>query len=147
MNIRKAIASDIDNIYTLGSTVDKFSVSDEVVTFWPKHILHNIINSRTDLLLIAEEKDEVIGLIIVNNSFVFKKAIVENIYVSSLFRGQGVAKKLLDTAMDIVLGLGCEYVCALMNDEKAINFYESNGFKKGRSFTWLDKIISKEFSK
>lgn len=60
MNIRKAIALDIDAIHTLGSTVNEFNVSDEVVTFWPKHILLNCVNSKTDLLLIAEEKDEII---------------------------------------------------------------------------------------
>ncbi|MFH1899974.1 MAG: GNAT family N-acetyltransferase [Patescibacteria group bacterium] len=147
MNIRKAITSDIDAIHALGSAVEEFSVSNKVVTFWPKHILLNCANSETDLLLIAEEKDEIIGFIIVNNSLVFKKAIVENIFVSPRFREQGAAKKLLTVALDLINATDCEYICALMDDDKAIQFYESNGFKKGRNFAWLDKVISKEFSK
>ncbi|MFH1456902.1 MAG: GNAT family N-acetyltransferase [Patescibacteria group bacterium] len=147
MNIRKAIITDIDKIHDLGSYVSEFSVSDEVVTFWPKNILQNCIESKTDFLLIAEEKEEIIGFIIVNNSPVFKKAIIENIYISPQHREQGVAKKLLDSAMNTISGIGCEYVCALMDDANAISFYESNGFKKGRNFAWLDKVLSDEFRK
>lgn len=71
--------------------------------------------------------------------------MVENIFVSPQFREQGVAKKLLDSAMDTIGSMSCEYVCALMDDDKAIKFYESNGFKKGRNFEWLDKVLSKKF--
>lgn len=147
MNIRKAITSDVDAIHAIGNAVNEFNVSDVVVTFWPKHILHNIIDSKTDLLLIAEEKDEIVGFIIVNASPIFKKAIVENIFVSPQSREQGVAKKLLDSAMETITLMGYEYVCALMSDDRAISFYESNGFKKGRNFTWLDKVLSEKFRK
>jgi len=147
MNIKKAITSDVDAIHALGNTENEFNVSDEVVTFWPKHILFNIIDSKIDLLLIAEDKNEIIGFIIINNNLVFNKAIVENIFVSPQFREQGVAKKLLDVAMDMIGTTGCKYICALTSNDKAISFYKSNGFKKGRNFAWLDKVLSKEFRK
>ncbi|MFH0854778.1 MAG: GNAT family N-acetyltransferase [bacterium] len=147
MKIRKAIIADIDRIHALGSTVNEFAVSDETVIFWPKHILRNCIESKTDWLLIAEENEAIAGFVIINNSPVFKKAIIENIYVFPQLREKGVAKKLLTTALDLINSTDCEYICALMDDDKAIKFYESNGFKKGRNFAWLDKVLSKEFSK
>ncbi len=147
MKIREAIIADIDKIYALGSTVNEFIVSDETANFWPKHILRNCIESKTVWLLIAEENEAIAGLIIINNNPVFKKAIIEDIFVSPQFREQGLAKKLLNSAMNIISAIDCEYVCALVNNTNAINFFESNGFKKGKNFTWLDKVLSEEFCK
>lgn len=74
MTIRQATIKDIDKIHKLGKHVDEFDTTDKVVTFWPKHILKNCIESENDWLLIAEENSEIIGFIICNNSPVFKKA-------------------------------------------------------------------------
>lgn len=148
MKIREAITADIDKIHILGNSVNEFNVSNEVVTFWPKHILHNCIVSETDYMLIAEEKNKIIGFIIINNSPVFKKAIIENIFVSPHLRRRGVAKKLLTAAINKVVSTDCEYICTLTeNNSNAADFYISNGFNKGKNFVWLDKIFSDKFSK
>ena len=55
MIIKEAKINNIDEVYKLGKYVDEFNTTDEVTTFWPKHILKNCIESRTDWLLIAEE--------------------------------------------------------------------------------------------
>lgn len=86
MQIREATINDIDNIHNLGKQVDEFNVTNKVVTFWPKHILKNCIESDTDRLIIAEDKKEIIGFLIVNNNPTFKKAIIENIYITPQYR-------------------------------------------------------------
>ncbi|MDO9399427.1 MAG: GNAT family N-acetyltransferase [bacterium] len=146
MKIREATINDIDEIHSLGNTVNEFSVSDEVVIFWPKHILHNCIKSQTDYLLIAKEKEKIIGFIIINNSLVFKKTIIENIYILPQFRKKGFGTKLLNMAIKKIKTTGCEYICLLTNNYEAIKFYESNSFEKGKDFVWLDKVLSKKFS-
>ena len=41
---RKALYKDIDQIWDLGSNIEVFQVSNEVVTFWPKDVLASCIN-------------------------------------------------------------------------------------------------------
>lgn len=148
MQIREATINDIDNIHNLGKQVDEFNVTNKVVTFWPKHILKNCIESDTDRLIIAEDKKEIIGFLIVNNNPTFKKAIIENIYITPQYRKKWIGKKLINVSLDKIKTAWCEYVCALVEEDNiAIGFYENNGFNKGRNFVWMDIILSKKFSK
>ena len=149
MTIREATIDDLNKIHNLGKTVEEFNVSDEAATFWPKHILRNCIESKTDWLILAEENNEILGFTIVNNSPVFKKAIIENIFVSPQHRKKGVGKKLLAAAVERIRETDCEYICILteVDNNTAINFYVSNGFNRGKNFAWLDRVLSDEFSK
>jgi len=149
MTIRQATINDIDEIHKLGEHVDEFDTTEEVVTFWPKHILKNCIESKNDWLLVAEENSEIIGFIICNNSPVFKKAVIENIFVSPQHRKKGVGQKLLGSLMDQVKSIDCEYVVIFTEEDNntAIDFYVKNGFNRGKNFAWIDKVLSKEFSK
>ena len=149
MIIREAKINDIDKIHKLGERVDEFDTTDEVVTFWPKHILSNCIKSESDWLLVAEENSEIIGFIICNNSPVFKKAVIENIFVSPQYRKKGIGKKLLDALLNKIGSTDCEYIVIFAEDDNdtATDFYVSNGFNRGKNFAWIDKVLSKEFSK
>lgn len=148
MIIREATTKDIDQIHDLGKDVEEFNTTDEVVTFWPKYILKNCVNSKTDFIIIAEEK-EIIGFTIANYNPVFKKAIIENIFVHPDFRGQKVGKKLLDNLMAKLEQIGCEYVCILTesNNKNSIKFYQKMGFNRGINCAWLDKVLGDKFSK
>ena len=149
MIIREATINDIDKIHRLGEHVDEFNTTDEVVTFWPKHILSNCIKSKSDWLLVAEENSEIIGFIICNNSPIFKKAVIENVFVSPQHRKKGVGKKLLDTLLGKIATTDCEYIVIFAEDDNdtAIDFYVSNGFNRGKNFAWIDKVLSEKFSK
>jgi ribosomal protein S18 acetylase RimI-like enzyme len=149
MKIREAKISDAEKIHRLGMNIKEFAVSDETVVFWPLHILKNCIRSKSDWIIVAENKNEILGFIIINNSIVFKKAIIENIFVAVGYRNKGVAKKLLVFALNKIKLSGCEYVCTLAEErnEKAWGFYIKNGFYKGKNFRWLDKTLSKKFKK
>jgi ribosomal protein S18 acetylase RimI-like enzyme len=149
MKIREAKIIDAEKIYQLGKNISEFTVSDETVVFWPIGILKNCIKSKSDWIIVAEDADEILGFIIINNSTVFKKAIIENIFIAVDHRNKGLAKKLLLFALNKIKASGCEYVCALAGErnKKAMNFYIKRGFQEGEKFKWLDKILSKKFKK
>lgn len=149
MIIREAKISDIAEIQKLGANIDEFNTTKEVVTFWPEHILRNCVESKTDWLLVAEKDSKIIGFIICNNSSVFKKAVIENIFVSSLHRKKGVGKRLLESLLDKIHLTDCEYVAVATgeNNDTAISFYIKNGFNRGENFAWMDKVLSEKFSK
>ncbi|MDO8507391.1 MAG: GNAT family N-acetyltransferase [bacterium] len=149
MIIREAKISDIAEIRKLGANVYEFSTTEEVVTFWPEHILRNCVESKTDWLLVAEKDSEIIGFIICNNSRVFKKAVIENVFVSPLHRKKGVGKKLLESLLAKIQLTDCEYVAVATGDNNntAISFYVKNGFNRGGNFAWMDKVLSEKFSK
>ena len=145
MKIREAKIKDIDEILSIGNKIGEFRISEGLINFWPRHILQNCIKSKTDLLIVAEKEYKIIGFIVVNYNNTFKKAIIENIYIVPKFRKRGIAKQLLDIAIEKVISLKCEYICALTNNKEAIDFYKRSGFEKGNEFAWLGKIISKKF--
>ncbi|MFA5871261.1 MAG: GNAT family N-acetyltransferase [Parcubacteria group bacterium] len=149
MRIRKAKVDDVKKIDELGRDVSEFSVSKDTVNFWPKKILRNCIQSKSGFLFVAEENEEIVGFIIINHNPTFKKAIIENIFITPSHRNREIAKKLLKTAIEKLKSIKCEYVCALVDsqNEKAEKFYITNGLKKGKAFVWMDKILSKNFKR
>jgi ribosomal protein S18 acetylase RimI-like enzyme len=147
--IREATIQDVNKIHKLGENVEEFDTTEEVVSFWPKQIILNCIESNTDWLFLAEKDEEIVGFIICNNSPVFKKAVIENLYVNPEHRNQGIGKQLLDLLITTVKSAGCEYVALYTESEnkKSIDFYIKNGFNRGKDFAWIDLVLSEEFSK
>lgn len=145
--IRKAILNDLESIWNLGSNVNEFEVSKETVTFWPKDILELCINSGA--IFVSEGIDEINGFIVVNYNPDFKKAIIENIFVDSKFRGMGIGEDLLMNLLKYLREKGCEYVCSLVEekDNTGINFYLKNNFNRGINCVWLDLILENDFRK
>jgi len=111
--------------------------------------LVNCIKDKENLILVAKEKQQIIGFIIGAYNSSFKKATIENIYVNPDFRGKEVGKLLLNDLLTKLEELGCEYLCALTEIENnvAIKFFLNNRFNKGRTFVWLDKILKDSFKK
>ncbi|MBT4174989.1 GNAT family N-acetyltransferase [archaeon] len=147
MEIRLAKTSDVNEILKLGNLVEEFKVSKKVVTFWPKKILLNIIKSKFDFLIVAEESNEIKGFIIVNFSPVFKKATIENIFVVKEFRGKKLAEKLLSSAIKELKKLKCEYVCSIVETDnpKSMKFFKKSDFNRGIDCVWMDKVLSSSF--
>ena len=96
MEIKPATLDDIREITKLGNSVSEFQVSDEVITFWSEDILIDCVKSKNNPILVAKNNGQVIGFIIANYNPDFRKAIIENIFVNSDFRGKGVSRDLLN---------------------------------------------------
>jgi ribosomal protein S18 acetylase RimI-like enzyme len=149
MKIRDATLQDVNEIVKLGGSVKQFQTSKEVVTFWPKAILVDCIKNKNNPILVAEDNKQIVGFIISNYTPDFKKAVIENIFVKSGYRRNGVGTTLLNSLLKKLVDLKCEYVCLLCDGENdtAINFYIKNRFNKGMTCVWLDSILDKSFKK
>ena len=148
MTVRPATTTDVSSIHELGQSVAEFSVNDETVTFWPKELLENAVQSEDVIVLVAEE-EIVIGFIIANYNHSLKKAIIENVFVVPEMRGKGVADKLVEHMLTALFEKGCEYIATLVppTAQSAIELYKRAGFSQGETFLWLDKTVSDKFKK
>lgn len=148
VDIRSAQPKDIDILIKLGNDVKEFETSKEVVTFWPKSVLENCVNSEDNPILVAEDNSGIIGFLIWNYNPLFKKAIIENIFVKKEFRGKSVGSRLLKEAKSKLQNMGCEYINILTGiDYGAVGFYIKEGFNRGIDCAWLDLILSDSFKK
>ena len=149
LQIRPAIPQDAAAIMQLGSAVNEFQVSEEVVTFWPKKIIDDIIQSKTNPILVAEMNDEIVGFVIANYNETFKKAIIENLFVKKELRGQNASDLLVNSLLNRLKTLGCQYVCTLIESSSlnAIKAYQRFGFNRGIDCVWLDTILDNNFSR
>ena len=149
MKIRSATLQDINEMMKIGNSANEFQVSDEVITFWPKSVLINCLKNKQNPILIAEKDKQIIGFIIANYNPCFKKAVIENIFVKSEYRGKDVGETLLKHLLEKLTLLKCEYVCSLVEESsnEAIDFYVSNNFDKDINCVWLDLILNKSFKK
>lgn len=114
VNIREATEDDINAIFQLGSKVDEFQVSKDVVTFWPKETLRKIILESEIPIIVAFEDNNIVGFVITNYNSSFGKAIIENIFVLPEFRRKQIGRELLNALLELLQKNGCQYVCTLL---------------------------------
>ncbi len=143
MRVRKAKQKDILELIKIGKDIKEFDISSEAGGFWPKEILKEWINSKNDVILIAEENEKIIGFVMFSFHKPTKKATWENAWVSKEFQNRGIATKLMKEAIEILKKNGMKYICSLIKEDskKSIKLHEKNNFKKGYKFWWFYKII------
>ena len=121
MIIRRAKSSDALALYKLEKELfltKNFPLSKRAFTY---HIHNN-------LLYIAEIDGNIVGYILV--LIKCSNAKLYSVGVSSSYRSRGVAKKLLDSAVDILsdLGFKCLILEVRVDNEVAISLYKERGF-------------------
>lgn len=142
MQIRRMEKKDAPAIYEIGINEKNLHGSEEN-DFWSVEELRNWIDSKDDMLLVASEDNKMVGFIMSAVHKPTSKVDIEYIWVHEDFRGTGLSKKLLDAIIKKFNEIGLLYVSALANNtnDRAVNFFENNGFKKGFSFYWMDKNL------
>jgi ribosomal protein S18 acetylase RimI-like enzyme len=146
-SVRKALPSDLAKILELGSDIQEFSVAEETVDFWPEAVLRDALVSSDVVILVATNNMAITGFIIASLSKSLRKATIENIFVSSSMRNQGIGAQLVSNLLDILQTHGIEYVATLVppSAHGAQALYTNAGFTKGELFLWLDKPLSAAF--
>jgi|GEM_PF-922989 len=149
MTVRSAVASDAEAIFSLGQSVSEFSVNKETVSFWPESLLENAISSKDTFIIVAEESEKLVGFVIAIYNDGFRKATIENIYISQSLRNQGIGKLLLEELLEQLSERKCEYIATLvpLDADSATKLYESEGFLRGEQFLWLDKSLGSNFKR
>lgn len=140
--IRKAIQDDVDVLLKIGQQVPEFHVS-KLADFWEKEDLCAWIDSQDDLILIAEENDQIIGFCFFAVHLATAKATLENVWVKEAHRQQGVADSLFQEAWKFLREREINYVALLVkqNNFSAKQCFEKEGFSKGETVVWMDRMI------
>ena len=142
--IRKATEKDFDVIQALNAALfaEDERNDDAIDTHWPmsvegvEYYMKSLMDPRK-LVLIAEDQStgKPIGYLIASSENKWRWRVVatgelENMYVVSRTRRQGVGKALVDRAKEWVKTRGIErfYVSAYAKNSSARAFYESVGF-------------------
>lgn len=130
---RKATFDDLDNIIEIGNLIAEFDVSETPITFWDYETLEKCLSDETSgLILTAYNGDELAGFCIVTYNIVFKKAIIEDMYVPAKYRNLGIAKKLFGMVLSEIKENKIDTVSIIteFNNTSIINFFDKNGFDK-----------------
>ena len=106
------------------------------------------IESPEAIVVVARNEDELVGFAIANLNQVFRKAIIENVYVAPSARGNGIDLQLLERVCSIAtVDRSCAYIVALVptDAQGALAAYAQADFTKGNTFVWLDRTYAEEF--
>ena len=137
--IRRMKLEDVELVHNLGIGEKRFAVGGEEVAFWTKEQLTNWVKSEKDVLLIAEQNEQIIGYALSQYHSPTRKATYENLYVIPEYRNQGIARKLTSELIK-QLKEKKSYICGLIeaDNELIVKILEENGFKKGKQMIWMD---------
>jgi len=142
---RKANLSDVRKLSVLYKTVyiqtyGREGVSDEFANFITKQFseerLSSLVQNHPDNLVVAEYRNNLVGVAEIEFD---KKSPVGNLvapelnklYILDWFCGMGIGKQLLLQCEQIVRQHGQKtlWLWVLISNDRAISFYEKNGFE------------------
>lgn len=139
MVIRKMNIDDYDKVYNLwmscvGMGLNNLDDSREGIT---KFILRN-----PDICLVAENDSEIIGVIMVGNDG--RRGYIYHTAIHPDCRKQGIAKKLVDVAMNQLFEIGINKVALVVFDrnETGNAFWESQGFTVRNDLVYRNKALA-----
>ena len=123
IHIRIASEDDMDALLSL----EKICFKEE--TFHKKQLKYLLLKAKS-IVLIAENKDNIIGSIIILLRKTILNARVYSLNVHPEYRRLGIASSLMDSGMDILRKRGYEYITLEVgiNNHAAQDLYRSKGF-------------------
>lgn len=137
--VRRAVLSDVDDLYKLGMDEDGFEVAPGS-RFYSRTTLRDWIeNPLDDILLVAEFDRRVVGLLFCKVRS-RRWASLENIAVDPRWRQSGLGARLLNDCIDLLDGLDCPGIHGIVrHGNPALSFFKSHGFSLGHDFTWIER--------
>ena len=135
------LLTDSENIYKFGEVEKSFRVSEEI-KFYEKEELEEWIRKKKDILLIAMEKEEIVGFAcckVMSSHW----GVVDNLYVKEEWRKKGVGSLIFNKIIFLLKKKKIKYVNVLVDvmDSKTRGYLEKRGFKSQKEYVWMDKFI------
>lgn len=138
MNIRKMIIDDYDGVYELwmsciGIGLNNLDDSREGIG--------RFITRNTDTCLIAEEDNQIIGVILVGNDG--RRGYIYHTAVNANNRNKGIAKQLVNRALLELSTLGINKVALVVFERNEVGnaFWESQGFTVRDDLVYRNKAL------
>ena len=141
-SIRNMNNNDVEEVYNLGASQKEFASKSG--TFWAKEQLSQWCQSSSDVLIVAEQDQKIVGFSLYSANVPTKKVTWENLYVIPSERKTGIASALIKEGLKQIKILGYKYVVAYANaddQDKFISFAEKFGFKRGNKVWWIEQIL------
>ncbi len=143
VEIRRMQLGDMAHVYEMiTKRKEDFSVSD-ISYGWTKEQLERCINIEDDVLLVAEDEENVVGFVTSQYHKPTGKVTIENVYVAEEYRKRGIGSRLMNECIKQLKEKGATYACAMVktDNKQTIEFLESVGFNRGYDFTWVEHIL------
>lgn len=133
------LPEDAEGVSALGQSTPELAASD-VSRFWGAQRLKKWVESGSDVMLVAEENGEIVGVQLTQIHHPSSVALLSDIFVRKDMRGQGVGRRLHQEVMRRISAIGIDYVYALTHtDNGAIHdLLEKEGFSRGETFFWYE---------
>lgn len=139
MNIRKMLISDYDKVYALWMSCSGMGLNNLDDS---RNGIERFIKRNPDTCFVAEDGDELIGAIVVGNDG--RRGYIYHTAVNSQHRKQGIASRLVDTAIQALKQCGINK-CALVvfdKNESGNAFWEKLGFTVREDLVYRNKNIT-----
>lgn len=140
MNIRDMTINDVDAVFAIGNDAPELAVSD-VSRFWGVPRLRDWVQANQDIMLVAEQNNEIIGILLTQLHIPSHVGYVSDLVVKESARGEGVGHALMVEAVRRMTGMGLTYQYALtqQHNEKIQNLLEKDGFSRGETMVWFER--------
>lgn len=134
---------DLDFVYEICGKEEGFQVTPNYRAEWDKEKFKNWMNSKDDVLIVAEEENKIIGFALCSNHIPTGKSVIENVWVSEEHRNKGIGKELIQYSIKELKEKGSTYVCGFTKEDNLAptKLLEKEGFDKGYSFYWMGKGV------
>jgi len=141
MQIEKVVAVT-DEIF---SAIQRLILEIGVYKLMPSHgELAALINSEASTLWIAREQENIVGMLTISLYRVptGMRSIVEDVAVDSRYRRKGIARALMEAAIEFAHVAGANGVALTSNPrrEAANKLYQSMGFERRETNSYYYKI-------
>lgn len=141
--IDKITIEDIEEIYDLGCSGEKYSVDGGKNCFWPKSTLLNLIASKNDVTLKLIVKEQIVGFCLVMIHPITKKAVIENFFILDGFKVFEI--QFLQEVENHIKNNEAEFIAYMFNIEKdsnSIELFRNLDYFENKPRIWLHKNIS-----
>lgn len=139
MFIRKMTIDDYDAVYSLWMSCVGMGLNNLDDS---KEGIDKFIQRNPDTCLVAENDSAILGVIMVGNDG--RRGYIYHTAVHPDYRKQGIAKKLVDYAMDELSVLGINKVALVVFDRNKTGnaFWESQGFTVRNDLVYRNKALA-----
>ena len=139
MKIRLMTIEDYEKVYHLWLSCEGMGLNNLDDS---KDGIARYLDRNPDTCLVAEESDEVIGVIIAGHDG--RRGFIYHTAVNPNYRNQGIATKLVEAAMDALKANGINKVALVVFDRNKDGnaFWEKVGFTVREDLVYRNKAIA-----
>lgn len=139
MNIRKMLINDYDEVYALWMSCAGMGLNNLDDS---RDGIDKFIKRNPDTCFVAEIGEKIVGVIIVGNDG--RRGYIYHTAVNPQYRKQGIARRLVDSAMQELKKCGINKVALVVFDrnENGNAFWEKIGFTVREDLIYRNKSIA-----